>query len=121
MRTYAPQTRTALLGTRANTDVVNIGSTIVVRDLGSNEVESYRIVAANQADITNNWISTLTPAGRAFYGRRPGDVVEVQAPGGTFYFRIERVTSDGFLEKPTKVENDADDLAEFQELESMTA
>lgn len=121
MRTYRPRASTVRLGARTQNDVVTIGSTVVVRDLDSNEVESYRIVDATQADITNNWISTLTPAGRAFYGRRAGDVVAVEAPGGTFHFRIESVACDGCMEHRTQDENDAGDSTAFSELETTTA
>lgn len=74
---------------------VRLGSTVVVRDLHSNEVESYKLVNASDADIVRNWISSFAPAGRAFYGASVGDVVTVNAPGGHFRFRIEAVNNDG--------------------------
>jgi hypothetical protein len=55
-------------------------------------------VNASDADIKSHRISTLTPAGRAFYGRRAGDVVDVIAPGGTYCFRIESVSRNGHID-----------------------
>ena len=80
-----------------NSNVAGIGSTVVVRELAANEIESYTLVNADDADIQNYRISTFSPAGRAFYGRRAGDVVTVAAPGGRFRYRIENV-HDGHLD-----------------------
>lgn len=79
---------------QAANEKVRLGSTVVVRDLHSNEVDSYKLVNASDADIARNWISSFAPAGRAFYGARVGDVVTVDAPGGQFLFRIESVDND---------------------------
>jgi transcription elongation GreA/GreB family factor len=68
--------------------VVTIGSTVVVRDLETNEVDIYTLVPPNRADISLNRISSLTPVAHALYGRRPGETVEVLAPAGAVYLRI---------------------------------
>ena len=72
-------------------DLVSIGSTIEIRDLYSNESETYMLVRPNEADIARNRISSLTPMGKAVFGRRVGDVVDVNAPGGVFLVRIEAI------------------------------
>ena len=61
---------------------VSIGSTVHIRDLELNEREMYTLTRPGEADIRLNRISTLSPIGRAIYGRRPGEFVEVEAPGG---------------------------------------
>jgi len=98
MKSYTRNVRKKNRSPQSTTDVVGIGSTVVVRDLSTNEVESYSLVNDSDADIRSHRISTLTPAGRAFYGRRAGDIVKVAAPGGTYRFRIERVSKDGHLD-----------------------
>jgi transcription elongation GreA/GreB family factor len=70
-------------------DVVTIGSTVAVRDLESNEVDVYTLVAPNRADISANRISSLTPLAHALYGRRAGETVEVLAPAGAIHLQIE--------------------------------
>jgi transcription elongation GreA/GreB family factor len=71
--------------------VVTIGSTVAVRDLESNEVDVYTLVAPNRADISDNRISSLTPLAHALYGRRAGATVEVLAPGGVIQLQIESI------------------------------
>lgn len=70
---------------------VALGSTVYIRDLKSQEQEVYTLTAPGSADIRQNHISTMSPIGRALYGRRPGDIVEFQAPGGTIGVTIEAV------------------------------
>jgi transcription elongation factor GreA len=74
--------------TRLNDEVVAIGSTVAVRDLGTNEVDVYTLVPPKHADISLNRISSLTPVAHALYGRRVGDTVEVLAPGGAIHLVI---------------------------------
>jgi transcription elongation GreA/GreB family factor len=70
---------------------VSIGSTVEIRDLHSNEVERYTLTHPRDADIAHNRISSLTPMGKAIFGRTVGDTVEVNAPGGQFRVRIEAI------------------------------
>ena len=79
-------------------DVVTIGSTVAVRDLETNEVDVYTLVPPNQADISLNRISSLTPVAHALYGRRAGETVEVLAPAGGIHLlilSIHRKAEDG--------------------------
>jgi transcription elongation GreA/GreB family factor len=71
--------------------VVSIGSTVAVRDLESNEIDVYTLVAPNHADIAANRISSMTPIAHALYGRQAGDVVDVAAPAGIIQLRIESI------------------------------
>lgn len=72
-------------------DVVTIGSTVAVRDLETNEVDVYTLVAPNRADISRNRVSSLTPIAHALYGRRAGETVEVLAPAGAIHLLIVSV------------------------------
>jgi transcription elongation GreA/GreB family factor len=72
-------------------DKVLIGSTVEIRDLHSNEREIYTLTRPADADIALNRISSLAPLGKALYGRRTGDAVTVDAPGGVFHVRIESI------------------------------
>ena len=66
-----------------NDEKVITGSTVAVRDLDTAEVDVYTLVPPGQADIATNRISITTPVAHAIYGCKPGDEVEVTAPGGT--------------------------------------
>lgn len=50
--------------------------------------ETYRIVGAAEADPRSGKISNESPLGAALLGRRIGDTVRVQTPGGVVEFQI---------------------------------
>ena len=68
-----------------------LGSTVQILDLRTRELEEYTLVTPGNADFWLNRISTMTPLGRALYGRKVGEIVEVEAPGGAFPVRIELI------------------------------
>lgn len=74
-----------------NEEIVGLGSTVTICDLESGEVDVYTLAPPGQADIAANRISIATPIAHAIYGRRAGDVVEVEAPVGTIRLRIDDV------------------------------
>ena len=51
-------------------------------DIESDETVTYRIVGDDEADIKLGLISFSSPLARAIIGKREGDEVEFQAPGG---------------------------------------
>lgn len=65
---------------------VQIGSKVKVKFNGS-EME-FQIVGSNEADPASFKISTESPMGRAFMGRKKGDGVEVLTPKGKIKYRI---------------------------------
>ncbi len=77
--------------TDAPRDEVALGRTIVVREVGASDEESYSLVGSSEADPANGRISNESPVGRAIIGRKVNDVVEVQSPGGTFKYKIVRI------------------------------
>jgi transcription elongation GreA/GreB family factor len=74
-----------------NVETVTLGSTAMVRDLNTGEIDVYTLVPPGQADIATNRISSTTPMAHAIYGRSAGEEVEVMAPGGTIRLLIESV------------------------------
>lgn len=67
---------------------VGVGSTVHLRDLESHEMETYTLTGPGDANIRHNCVSTMSPIGRAIYGRQPGEIVEFDAPGGTISVEI---------------------------------
>ncbi len=53
--------------------------------------ETYRIVGAAEADPRNGKISNESPIGSALLGRRKGDVVKIQTPGGEWKVTILKI------------------------------
>lgn len=72
---------------------VDLGERVTVLDLESGETIDYRIVGAGESDPTAGEISNESPIGTALLGRRVGDVIEADAPGGPR--RLEIVELDG--------------------------
>lgn len=72
-----------------NTEVVRIGSTVVV-DVEGDE-ERYTIVGAIEAKPTQGLISNESPVGRALLGLRPGDEASAATPHGTMRLRVLRI------------------------------
>jgi len=75
----------------APSDEVALGRTVVVREIGSDDEESYSLVGSSEADPARGRISNESPVGRAVMGRRVNDVVEVKSPGGAFKYTILRI------------------------------
>ncbi|MBP3396144.1 MAG: transcription elongation factor GreA [Clostridia bacterium] len=76
--------------------VIDIGSTVKVRDEVAGEDLTYRIVGSNEADIISGKISDQSPVGAALIGHKKGDTVTgtVEASGYTFTYRILSVSRD---------------------------
>ena len=67
------------------------GSRVVVLDLAIDEEVVYTLVDRSEVNLRLGKLSIHSPAGKAFLGRAPGDVVKVAAPSGQRQYRIERV------------------------------
>jgi transcription elongation factor GreA len=71
-------------------DSVQPGSRVKLRD-GENEEYEWMIVGAAEANPRQNRISNESPVGRSLLGRKAGDTVEVNTPGGIERFTILKV------------------------------
>ena len=74
-----------------NEGKVIFGSTVTVKDLGSNKKIKYQIVGQDEADVSKNYIYFRSPIGKAFIGKELGDMVIVQTPSGERSFEILEV------------------------------
>jgi transcription elongation factor GreA len=70
---------------------VVFGSTVDLEDEDSGAAVTYQIVGDDEADLKQGLISISSPIARALIGKSPGDVAEVQAPGGTRSYEIVHV------------------------------
>ena len=69
-------------------DVVSVGSTVKLRDMGANKTVEYRIVGSAEANPAEQKLSNESPVGKAILGKKKGEVVEVAAPRGSLKFKI---------------------------------
>jgi transcription elongation factor GreA len=72
----------------ARDGVAGLGTSVRVRDSATGEVAEYELVGAVEADVGNGRVSLAAPVGRALFGRRKGDVVEVETPRGTVALQV---------------------------------
>ncbi len=72
-------------------DKARIGAKVKVLDIEFNEEEVYQLVGSAEADPRQGKISDDSPVGRAIIGHVAGDVVDVEAPGGTIQIKIVEI------------------------------
>ncbi len=65
-----------------NTDVVNVGSKVKLKDIEFDEEETFHIVGSTEADPANGKISDESPVGKALLGHKVGDKVDITVPSG---------------------------------------
>lgn len=72
------------------TDIVSIGSKVTIRDLDfpDEEPETYILVGMTESNPSENKISDQSPVGKALLGKKKGEKVLVEAPGGEFEYEI---------------------------------
>ena len=69
-------------------DEVKIGSTVTIREDGTNEDEEYKIVGSAEANPRERKISQKSPVGAALFGKKKGRNIKVETPDGTVKFKI---------------------------------
>lgn len=72
------------------TEVVQVGSTVVIQEEGS-KPEDYTIVGAAEANPAEGLISNESPLGKALLGHKTGDRIQVDAPAGAFIITLKKV------------------------------
>jgi transcription elongation factor GreA len=72
-------------------DIVELGCTVVLRNLKSNKEVSYTLVRPTEADASQGKISLDSPVGQSVLQKSAGEEVNVSAPSGNIRFRLERV------------------------------
>jgi transcription elongation factor GreA len=66
---------------------VTFGSTVLLED-GDGKQSRYQIVGSDEADPARRRMSVLSPVARTLIGKKIGDTVTAQLPGGTKTFDI---------------------------------
>ena len=73
-------------------DKVVFGANVLLADEDSGEEKRYQIVGDLEADIKQGLIAISSPVARALIGKHAGDVVTIEAPGGTSEYEIVEVS-----------------------------
>ncbi|PIC65459.1 transcription elongation factor GreA [Sporosarcina sp. P13] len=65
-----------------NTDEVQLGKTVTFKELPNGDEETYTIVGSAEANPVEGLISNDSPIAKGLIGRKTGDKVKIQTPGG---------------------------------------
>lgn len=74
-----------------DTEVVSIGSKVVLEDLEFGDKMEYTIVGTAESDPSQNKISNESPVGKAILGKKQGAVVDVNVPAGIIQYKIVEI------------------------------
>lgn len=77
-----------ITGDETPSDVVSITAKVLVHDCEFDEDEEFTIVGSTESDPLSNKISDESPIGMALLGKKIGDTVTVETPGGTVQYKI---------------------------------
>ena len=69
-----------------------MGSEVTVVEDGESDKETYKIVGSTEADPILGLISNESPIGGALLGKKKGDKVLVETPGGEITFKVVKVS-----------------------------
>ncbi|WP_320669601.1 transcription elongation factor GreA [Patulibacter defluvii] len=79
--------------TEVSTDdhVVGFGSTVTLVDADNGKTQTWTLVGAAEADVSQGKLSIESPVAEAVMGRAVGEVAEVQTPRGSRNLRIDAI------------------------------
>ena len=70
---------------------IKFGATVTLVDEDTDEKKIYQIVGESEADVKAGRVSITSPTARALIGKKTGDSVEVNTPGGGKCYEIVNV------------------------------
>ena len=70
---------------------VKFGATVTLVDEDTEEKKNYQLVGEAEADVKQGKVSITSPIARALIGKKVGDTVEVNTPGGGKSYEVLRV------------------------------
>ncbi|MFQ5848443.1 MAG: GreA/GreB family elongation factor [Candidatus Methylomirabilales bacterium] len=72
-------------------DRVGFGSIVHLRDTDHGGERVVKLVAAEESNGEKGWVSIASPIGRGLVGRRAGEGVRIQTPGGVKAYTVTKV------------------------------
>ena len=85
----------------ANADVINIdnlprdravfGTKVLLENVDTGEKVEYQLVGSDESDIENGRISVSSPLGKAIIGKKPGDELTLEVPGGKRVYELVEI------------------------------
>ena len=85
----------------ANADIINpdklpkdraaFGHKVLLENIDTGEDVAYQLVGPDESDIERGRISISSPLGRAIIGKKPGDELTLEAPGGKRVYELVEI------------------------------
>lgn len=85
----------------ANADIINpdklpkdraaFGHKVLLENVDTGEDVAYQLVGPDESDIERGRISISSPLGRAIIGKKPGDELTLEAPGGKRVYELVEI------------------------------
>ena len=63
-------------------------SSVMLENIDTGENVEYQLVGPDEANIEEGRISVSSPLGRAIIGKKPGEEITLEAPGGKRYYEL---------------------------------
>lgn len=76
---------------KLNTTIVEVGNKLELQT-PDKSVREYIIVGSNEVDPEKGFISNESPLGKALLGKKVGESVELDAPGGKSAYTVKSIT-----------------------------
>ena len=74
-------------------DKISYGSTVLLRNLETEEEITYKLVSSEESDAGKGLISTASPIGKTLMGHEEGDEVQILIPRGVRHYEIITLTT----------------------------
>jgi transcription elongation factor GreA len=72
-------------------DRVIFGSTVILENIDTGDEVKYQLVGPEESSIEKGSISVTSPLGKAIIGKKTGDEVSLQAPGGKRTYELVEI------------------------------
>lgn len=66
-------------------------SSVLLENIDTGENVEYQLVGPDEANIDEGRISVSSPLGKAIIGKKPGDEISLEAPGGKRYYELVEI------------------------------
>jgi transcription elongation factor GreA len=77
--------------TKLNGTTIKFGATVTLIDEDTEKQSKFQLVGESEADVKSGKVSITSPTARALIGKKAGDTVEVNTPGGGKSYEIVKV------------------------------
>jgi transcription elongation factor GreA len=83
--------RATIVSSDHKTNIIDVGSVVVLQKDGTKESVSYTIVGSEESDIASGKISIRSPLGQAAFGKKKGESFTFSTPGGQVKYKVVEI------------------------------